>query len=278
MMALNSKPLQTSTTASVAALVATLVVSASHADTLTIQVSARANIFGSGHSGAEATPEFGGPTGATAPPFVPVSGLRELRIASVTGSVSFGGSSGPFFPDGIPALSEDFLPVNGVSGFVQGPAYGLYGVFNDGIEPTGPAPQSLDLSDTLFATISPAINQVFFIGDGRGANGILQTFFVPSAATKLFLGLADGTGPNNEQFGEGGFFRPGAYGNNSGFYTATVAGTAIPEPSGGVLILCASALASLRRRPAAVQPIQAICLSSVWRRKRTAAACSALAA
>ena len=75
--------------------------------------------------------------------------------------------------------------------------------------PKGTPPKGLDFDGSYgLAAFSPTLAQVFFIGNGRTAEGTLQRFIVPKGATRLFLGFADAygfTGP------------PGYYGDNSGF-------------------------------------------------------------
>ncbi|MEZ5672130.1 MAG: LamG-like jellyroll fold domain-containing protein [Thiotrichaceae bacterium] len=76
-------------------------------------------------------------------------------------------------------------------------------------QPTTP-PATLDFNGmTDFEQLSPALQQVFFIGDGKNSEGKLQSFNIPQGATQLFLGFADG----NEQ-GQVGF-----YNDNLGFLT-----------------------------------------------------------
>ena len=76
----------------------------------------------------------------------------------------------------------------------------LVGVFLDANEPSGPGPAvlsynygtpgSLSTSDPSF---SPALDQVFFIGDGLTGTGTgqEQIFHVPAGADRLYLGFAD---------------------------------------------------------------------------------------
>ena len=91
----------------------------------------------------------------------------------------------------------------------------LVGVFLTDAEPTV-APPRLDFSSTAlghdFLTLSPAIGQTFFIGDGKTASHAGPDFTVPAGATRLFLGLADAYGFADE---------PGTYYDNSGSFTAT---------------------------------------------------------
>jgi hypothetical protein len=45
-----------------------------------------------------------------------------------------------------------------------------------------------------FASLSPALKQVFFVGDGETSTGVLQEFVVPAGATRLFIGTMDEKG------------------------------------------------------------------------------------
>ena len=68
-------------------------------------------------------------------------------------------------------------------------------------------------SPESFTTLDPQLRQTFFIGDGQTTVGsIIQQFFVPAGATRLFLGFADG-----DRF-QG---RPAFYDDNLGSLTAT---------------------------------------------------------
>lgn len=90
----------------------------------------------------------------------------------------------------------------GISSYTADFCSALVGVFLTDAAPSGTAPSGLcfdDSSDisgctpTDFASLSPAIGQVFFIGDGLTGDGTgsEQLFVVPSGATRLFLGEAD---------------------------------------------------------------------------------------
>jgi hypothetical protein len=78
---------------------------------------------------------------------------------------------------------------------IQSPTLGFVtGVFESGA-PTGEAPATLDFNTigTDFTSLSPVLQQLFFIGDGLtgdGAGGV-QVFYVPSGAKKLYLGITD---------------------------------------------------------------------------------------
>ncbi|MBL8823970.1 MAG: PEP-CTERM sorting domain-containing protein [Planctomycetia bacterium] len=122
----------------------------------------------------------------------------------------------------------------------------LVGVFRDsaGGNPAGTPPASLGFSDPEnFGVLAPQLNQLFFVGDGRTDNtNDIQSFLVPTGATRLFLGFADG----NSFIGF-----PGHYSDNSGQLVADFAFTAVPEPSTYALIgiaLGGTASYSWRRR------------------------------
>lgn len=205
-------------------------------------IRADANIFGAGHPG-NLTPNPGGGTGGTAAPgFALTAGTgRVLTFGSVTGQVSLsvGVSS---VPDGLTSggsapfgLSTNVTSFQGISGvrLEQGSGF-LVGVFLSNSVPVDPAPAVLQFTNkgtagligTNFSSLSPLLNQTFFIGDGLTGNGSgsVQSFLVPDGATQLFLGYADASDYNGA---------PGQYQDNSGAVTASFqvsAPPAVPEP------------------------------------------------
>ena len=117
---------------------------------------------------------------------------------TVTGSVSFAGGTPSDPPDG--GFTFSTVSSNGISGATW-PVDALVGVFLDASQPDlSAAPAALDFSGTgigtSFTTLSPALKQAFFIGDGLTGTGTgsQQTFIVPAGATRLFLGTSDGVG------------------------------------------------------------------------------------
>jgi hypothetical protein len=91
------------------------------------------------------------------------------------------------------------------------------GVFESG-PPEGDAPASLDFNTigTDFPSLSPVLQQLFFIGDGLTGDGTgsVQVFYVPSGAKSLYLGITDacnGTG------------QPSCYGDNTGDFIVSYA-------------------------------------------------------
>jgi hypothetical protein len=126
-------------------------------------------------------------------------GLR--LVFSATGGVHFQGGAVGTSPDGGgPAGTGSHGAENGMSG-VTVPWDSLLGVFvgpGDARDSAAPT-MVLDFTGaqgTGFATLSPELKQVFFIGDGLTGtgDGAQQIFTVPPGATRLFLGSADGSG------------------------------------------------------------------------------------
>ena len=128
----------------------------------------------------------------------------------------------------------------------------LAGVFLDDNDPiNATAPASLDFSSTSlgrsFSSLAPELQQTFYIGDGLTGegSGSVQNFWVPDGATRLFLGLVDGS-----DFVGG----PDYYDNNVGSFSATFEVTTVPEidPTAlaSVISLVVGSLALLERRRA----------------------------
>jgi hypothetical protein len=150
----------------------------------------------------------------TFPASIVVSPEAKLTFKA-TGEMDFWGGTSPTGPDGEAVSAIDAL--GGLSGY-NGPQGALVGVFLDGANPKDKsAPDDLDMESlgTEFATLTPALGQVFFIGDGLTGtgSGAAQTFVVPGGATRLFLGIADGSG-----FGGA----PGCYGDDIGAFQVQV--------------------------------------------------------
>ena len=128
-------------------------------------------------------------------------------------------------------------PYFGISTY-SGPIDALIGVFIGSGTPGGTAPAGLNFSTVASqsqATLSPQLNQVFFIGDGLTGtgSGSVQQFVIPAGATRLYLGSSDGAGANY---------------NNSGSFTVAVSdtgtstSTAAPVPAASPLVLLVTGL------------------------------------
>jgi len=118
-------------------------------------------------------------------------------------------------PDGQPGgiRTNDSGYLNGMSQLTTQQA-SLVGVFLTASAPnSGATPPALNMSSAAamdYTSISPQLKQPFFIGDGKRSNGTLHQIVVPAGATRLFLGMHDNVN----------------WANNSGFYRATINGTA----------------------------------------------------
>jgi hypothetical protein len=169
--------------------------------------------------------------------------LRDARRRQPTGGalrVSSGAGPGNN-PDGSGAFSMTNYG-DSLSAPMNVRVNALLGMFLSAASPTGAStPAQLDFAGGLnFAALAPGLGQIFFIGDGLtsdsalgGPAGAPQDFTVPSGATRLFLGSADGFG----------------WFNNSGSFdvAVNVAGAITPNPlpAPGSLALALLALALL---------------------------------
>lgn len=153
---------------------------------------------------------------------------------SVAGSVSYYGATPTDPPDGNSGYIETRGAENGLSGYRM-PIDSLVGVFLGPDRPDlSSPPPDLDFSmpaSREFLTLLPLLQQVFFIGDGLTGGGLVQEIVAPAAATRLFLGTADGI----------------QWFNNSGSFTVSV--TAVPEPSTACMALAGLAWAAALMRP-----------------------------
>ncbi|MFY9730444.1 MAG: Ig-like domain-containing protein [Candidatus Acidiferrales bacterium] len=160
------------------------------------------------------------PSGATSIVFNSVTGSITTGCASTEGCIVLNNGTGNNAndPDGVgaaPATSSN-TGTSSISGMVAPGAGYLVGLFVPAGGPTGTAPTALDFTSsglgTSFTSLSPQLDQVFFIGDGLTGDGTgtQQTFNIPTGAGQLWLGISDA-----------GFYNgaPGAYGDNLGTYT-----------------------------------------------------------
>ena len=161
-----------------------------------IQVDARANLYSAGHS------YLGGDGSGLLPPSYSFNASpgQDIIFSSITGEVGCNstltnGPDGTCFPQYGTSITSD----NGLSGIVvQNLNLFLAGVFLDANEPGSAAPARLrynfgtpDSLTTDDVTFAPAIDQVFFIGDGQTSSGTSQIFQVPDTASRLYFGFAD---------------------------------------------------------------------------------------
>jgi len=197
--------------------------------------------------------------GSTTPPEVSVLGYAGLALTfSATGLAQLtpgGGTFGLHGPDGnLPGFAMSVSQAAGISGVNSPNEDYLAGVFLNGGEgaTTGLANSDFSPAGTgeTFASLSPVIDQVFFIGDGLTGTGSgpVQHFFVPVGATMLVLGIVDADGYNGP---------PGAYFDNAGSFDVGVnlpVRGGVPEPASWALMIAGlgGVGAALRRRRRAV--------------------------
>jgi hypothetical protein len=145
---------------------------------------------------------------------IPIGGGTILKW-SATGQVGHPGD--PAGPDGATGLNFSHLigKNNGISD-ITAPIDSLLGVFLGSGQPdSNPAPGSLDFSTAPsqdYTSLAPALQQVFFMGDGVTSGAIAQSIIAPPGATRLLLGTMDGYG----------------WANNSGSFNVNI--EAVPEP------------------------------------------------
>ncbi len=179
----------------------------------------------------------GGPTPEeileTMPPGVAVSATDIVRVLDpATGGISFfngfGGTTYGPEGNGIPG-SSSITAFGGISGYL-GTQGALVGVFLSDAVPSGAAPATLDFSTsglgTDFLSLSPALGQVFYIGNGVTSGSVFQQFLAPAGATRVFFGITDAFGFNGP---------PGAFDDNDGSYRIRIGinelPTTVPEPA-----------------------------------------------
>lgn len=216
-------------------------------------VPATSNVFRAGTSGttADTTPNGQGTYPFQYPNAFPTGPdpFLALYFPNMTGSVSYNSlyasqySNGPdglnTGPGGTNTLKSTVIDsANGIAGISKtNTIMFLVGVFLGSGAPsnnTGAAANNYDDGNTRL-NFNPVIGQTFFIGDGRTTGGATQRFYVPTGATRLYLGFADG----NTFAGA-----PSYYGDNGGNFSVTANfETGVPEP--GTIGLVSMALIGL---------------------------------
>ncbi|MEO6771819.1 MAG: hypothetical protein ABI467_02225 [Kofleriaceae bacterium] len=177
-----------------------------------VQVSAMANLWGAGRT----TPPAPGGSGAGVLPtlvVLPAGSGRVLQMLEVAGTLDFG--LGPSSPDGIVDSNPQTVEYGGLVSVTCTQVNALEAVFLDDNKPVDPAPPSLNMDPTATSFTAIGLRQLLFIGDGLTGTGSgeVQTFAIPDAATRLYIGLDDVPELSNQ---------PGGYDDNSGTITATV--------------------------------------------------------
>lgn len=147
-----------------------------------------------------------------------------VTFTHVTGATS--NTAGCCRPiEGGPMVNHMTGAENGIAD-VTAPLSTLLGVFlDDSVPNSSAAPGALSFAGVGgldFTSLTPGLKQVFFIGNGLGAGSTIQQFWVPTGATRLYLGTMDGFEWNN----------------NAGAFNLDVNFTsAVPEPETYALML-----------------------------------------
>ncbi|UAJ12770.1 PEPxxWA-CTERM sorting domain-containing protein [Polymorphobacter megasporae] len=173
----------------------------------------------------------------TAPQSINVAGLSSITFSVSKGSTVTVNGGTLNDADGIGSLSGEYNTGGASISGISSPTAGfIAGVFEgSSIGMTTPAALNFTVGGTSFGSLSPLLQQSFFIGDGRtgDAAGATQTFYVPTGAKTLYLGLTDACGYSGS---------PSCFGDNSGVFTVTANGTGpvvggVPEPTTWALLL-----------------------------------------
>lgn len=157
------------------------------------------------------------------------AGAGNVFTFSATGLVSCCSNSPDIPPDGAIGNNMNVTGANGLSSLIGNAAIPLVGVFMNETDPFGSAaPATLTFDANNPAGLSPLLNQVFYIGDGRaGYNnslGALLTYTAPTSATRLYVGAIDAYGFNGVT---------GYYADNQGSWSVRITHlvSGVPEPS-----------------------------------------------
>src|SRR3972149_643623 len=175
-------------------------------------VDGKSDIFA---AGLTSEPAFDG-GGGSLPIEISLSGGVTSVSFSATGQTNCCGSTPNSPPDGGSDLSPtDINNYGGISGIKAPNTMMLVGVFLGSGSPSSTSPSILDFNTIGmdFTTLSPELQQTFFVGDGLTSGGESQAFIVPTGATRLFLGIADAGGFKGD---------PSWYDDNTGSFEVTV--------------------------------------------------------
>ena len=210
-------PIRIATSGGVATSKASFKATPSSAGTVTIN--ATDEIPGAGYTSVTTTDGTGTlpmaiplPAGATSVSFDITGGTQASSCASPC--ITANGGANYNDADGVgssPQTESTSISADGaISGIEASVAGFLTGVFENGEPPSGAPPPTLDFTTigTDFTSLSPLVNQLFFVGDGLTSIGQTQYFDVPAGATVVYLGIPDSC--NNGM--------PGCYGDNSGYF------------------------------------------------------------
>jgi hypothetical protein len=116
----------------------------------------------------------------------------------VSGRIAFDGNAGQESnADGVAnkVVRHTLGNVNRIA-MTTAPINSLIGIFLDNTPPnqrqnTAPGLDFGSAEKRDFKTLTPALGQIFFIGDGKDSGGTMQAFVVPQGATRLYVAIMD---------------------------------------------------------------------------------------
>ena len=126
-----------------------------------------------------------------------------MTFDGINGGANNQSSSTVFDADGNPNnIQSNYSGNDNGFGNMTAPLNALVGVFLDDNRPDQSNPPSGPLNFSTedqrdFTSLQPKLKQMFFIGDGRNSDGVVQQFIPPAGATRLYLGTWDGYEWNN---------------------------------------------------------------------------------
>lgn len=171
----------------------------------TVSVSGAANIFAAGlGSVPPGTPSCAAPNGTLPAELAIPDGATAFTVSYIAGTVYCTDKSAAVSADGscFGGTGTNIATDTNVSGIVNANAnMFLTGVMLANGQPAGPTPAAADFSNMGFASLSPVLQQSFFIGDGLTGtdSGNVQVFSIPAGAKRLFLGFADALDFNGQE-------------------------------------------------------------------------------
>ena len=144
---------------------------------------------------------LGKPSSSPVQAGLPVAGGQTFTFDGVNGSAAHDPSGPPVSADGGGGTAINTAGSEHGISTLYAPFNCILGVYlNDSVPGSAAAPPVLDFSTAAsqnFTSLSPKLNQTFFIGDGRTSGGAIQQFVAPAGATRLFLADMDSYEWNN---------------------------------------------------------------------------------
>lgn len=199
-----------------------------------------------GHPGAADGPAA---TDAVLLSFAPAT--LNIFTFSASGAINCCSGAPNTSPDGAGGGSN-IGGINGLSSISGNSQVPLAGVFTSETDPFGgAAPAALVYDANNPASLSPLLNQVFYIGDGlSGFNsaGSPLSFTAPTGATRLYLGIVDALSFGNISGWYGD--NPGSFSVQASLTSRNVVTPGVPEPTTWAMMIGGFLLAgvAMRRR------------------------------